>query len=105
MSFVLNRMDFVEICGRNRLLDADFVGCGQPIVLVSELYRCTHCDVPFHKKCILKHFESDNVITQEIVDEQERRWDERAENEHFVDYAEFSWIDRSEEYLRKDEHW
>jgi len=27
------------------------------------------------------------------------------ENDHFVDYAEFSWIDRSEEYMRKDEHW
>jgi hypothetical protein len=71
-------MDFVEICGRDRskTFDADLLGCGRPIVLISELYRCADCDVPFHKACLKKHFA--DVITQELVDEQYKRDKERA---------------------------
>jgi len=27
------------------------------------------------------------------------------ENDHFWEYAEFNWVDRSTEYMRKDETW
>ena len=30
--------------------------CGRRIYDLSELYRCTHCDRPFHKACALRHF-------------------------------------------------
>lgn len=66
--------DFISICGFNNIgLDPDMVGCGQPIMMVSDLYRCADCHVAFHLDCIKKHFQSTDVITQEMIDEQSRR--------------------------------
>jgi hypothetical protein len=31
------------------------VGCGQP-VMPAEVYRCTDCQVPFHRECLRRHF-------------------------------------------------
>jgi hypothetical protein len=62
------------ICGTNcSPIPADMVGCGKPIASLNALYRCTHCDVPFHKECADKHFQGDNVLTEEMVVEIERR--------------------------------
>lgn len=48
------------ICGSNpTCIDADLIGCGKPIWNVNELYRCTDCQVPFHRACAVKHFETD----------------------------------------------
>lgn len=33
------------------------VGCGEPLPYLNEIYRCADCDTPFHKHCLLKHFE------------------------------------------------
>lgn len=66
--------EFLTLCGFNTIgIDSDLVGCGQPIYMLKDVYRCADCDVPFHKSCIRKHFSDGNVITQEIVDEQFRR--------------------------------
>ena len=49
--------DEIYICGENSTLPANFVGCGKPInPFVEHVYRCTDCDVPFHKECAKKHF-------------------------------------------------
>jgi hypothetical protein len=49
--------DFVEICGRNGYFKPETTGgCGKPITLVAELYRCIDCGIPFHKECLKKHF-------------------------------------------------
>jgi len=68
----------LPVCGKNGLLDADFIGCGQIIWDVKDLYRCTDCDVPFHKQCAQKHFDKNNVLTEDVVEKQEKRWAERA---------------------------
>lgn len=46
---------FIE-CGRNPILPSNRVGCGNVIVCSNDLYRCTDCDVPFHKECAKAHF-------------------------------------------------
>jgi hypothetical protein len=62
------------VCGENQsILPADMVGCGKSFASPREVYRCTHCDVPFHKECAEKHFQSDNVLTEEMIDEILRR--------------------------------
>ena len=33
----------------------------------------THCDVLFHKDCAERHFKDDNVLTEEMIVEIERR--------------------------------
>ena len=55
------------ICGQNAVLPARIVGCGQPIETWDEVYRCTHCDVPFHKECANKHFDG-HVLTDAHID-------------------------------------
>jgi hypothetical protein len=57
----------VAICGDNPVLPARIVGCGKPIEDVASLYRCTHCDVPFHKACANKHFSDGDVLTEEHI--------------------------------------
>ena len=32
------------------------IGCGQPIETCAEVYRCTDCTVPFHRRCAEGHF-------------------------------------------------
>lgn len=32
------------------------IGCGRPIETCAEIYRCTECTVPFHRKCAEVHF-------------------------------------------------
>lgn len=44
------------ICGRSERLVAFGVGCGLPIRIPGELYRCATCDVPMHKSCLVRHF-------------------------------------------------
>lgn len=56
------------ICGDNRILPARILGCGNPITRWELVYRCTHCDAPFHKHCAEKHFKADSVLTQEHID-------------------------------------
>lgn len=71
--------DFLTICGFNTIgLDADLVGCGKPIYLIADVFRCIDCQVPFHRECLRKHFGSGDILTQEIVDEQLRRDKQRA---------------------------
>lgn len=41
----------LPICGIN-----GFMGCGEQIERIAELYRCTDCGIAFHKPCILSHF-------------------------------------------------
>ncbi len=60
--------DGMPICGHNAVLPARFVGCGAEIKSWGEVYRCTHCDVAFHKGCALRHFASDAVLTKEMVE-------------------------------------
>lgn len=43
-------------CGENPFVPADAAGCGKPIYTCAEVYRCTHCKIPFHRDCALKHF-------------------------------------------------
>ncbi len=70
---------FLTICGFNMAgLDADLVGCGQPLYMLADVYRCVDCGVPFHKDCIKKHFSDGDVLTQEVIDEQLRRVQLRA---------------------------
>lgn len=54
------------ICGDNIALPANVVGCGEPIYTCAEVYRCTDCNVPFHKDCAVRHFTQ--VLTQEDVE-------------------------------------
>lgn len=54
------------ICGSNGALPARFVGCAHQIESWSQVYRCTHCDVPFHKDCANHHF-TDPIITDEMI--------------------------------------
>jgi hypothetical protein len=42
-------LERVEACG----------GCGAQIANGARVYRCTDCDVPFHKDCLKKHCEDD----------------------------------------------
>lgn len=56
-----------SVCGYNTTLPARLVGCGKPI-MAGQDYRCTHCGVRFHKDCAERHFKSDNVFTQEMLD-------------------------------------
>lgn len=44
------------VCGENPFIAATEAGCGLPIKTCAEVYRCTDCDVPFHKECAKKHF-------------------------------------------------
>ena len=71
--------DSLPICGENSVLDADFIGCGKIIWDVKDLYRCTDCSVPFHRQCAKRHFEKDNVLTEDVVAKQEQRLKERSE--------------------------
>ena len=57
----------LPICGQNSVLPARFVGCGKPIEDWALVYRCTHCDVPFHKDCANTHFEGP-ILTNEMID-------------------------------------
>lgn len=66
------KTDAVAICGDNATLLAEFVGCGQPIGTIEELYRCTHCSVPFHRDCAEHHFKDSTVLTLQMVEEIER---------------------------------
>lgn len=56
------------ICGTNSVLPARIIGCGNRIRSWDLVYRCTHCDTPFHKHCAETHFKNDNVLTQEHID-------------------------------------
>ena len=58
----------VAICGDNLVLPARIVGCGKGIDSWNLVYRCTHCDVPFHKDCAGKHFLG-GVLTDEDIDD------------------------------------
>lgn len=44
------------ICGQNPCFPPERMGCGEPIDTCAEVYRCTECSVPFHKKCAERHF-------------------------------------------------
>lgn len=55
------------ICGENPVLPSRIVGCGRPIADWNSVYRCTHCDVPFHKECAEMHF-AGRVFTQADID-------------------------------------
>lgn len=83
--------DFQAICGANRAMDADLVGCGKPILNQRELYRCTDCSVPFHRECAIRHFATDNSEDhrEAAYAEQFRRWDENAKAAGAAEYA--SW--------------
>ena len=58
----------IAICGEGKIFPARIVGCGKPIETIDELYRCTHCGIPFHKDCAETHFRDDNILTQEHID-------------------------------------
>lgn len=58
----------VIVCGENAVLPARISGCGLPILTITELYRCTDCDIPFHKNCAKKHFNG-HTLTAEHVNE------------------------------------
>jgi len=45
----------LPLCGANAS-DID-MGCGQPILDVDHLYRCTDCNAPFHRACAEHHFD------------------------------------------------
>jgi hypothetical protein len=48
-------------CGENPVTDADLVGCGKHIEKQADVFRCTHCGVPFHRDCAERHFATDTV--------------------------------------------
>jgi hypothetical protein len=52
------------ICGQNLVLPARITGCGKQIETWGEVYKCTHCDIPFHKECANKHFLDGDVLTE-----------------------------------------
>ena len=56
------------LCGCNSVLPARIIGCGNKIQNWNLVYKCTHCDTPFHKHCAEKHFRNDDVLTQEHID-------------------------------------
>lgn len=64
-------------CGANTTpIDADLVGCGKPITSPEDVYRCTDCEVPFHRECAVKHFATDTPEhAAKVFDEQLRRLD------------------------------
>ena len=37
-------------------------GCGKPIELATDIYRCTDCKAPFHRGCAQVHFDLSDVI-------------------------------------------
>lgn len=44
------------VCGGGHWLPPNVNrGCGEPILDPEDLYRCVDCDVPFHRRCLLKH--------------------------------------------------
>lgn len=56
------------ICGEAPVpIDPDLIGCGKPIMTAAEIYRCTDCDVPFHKACAIKHFATDTPENAQAV--------------------------------------
>ena len=55
------------VCGENHVFPARLAGCGESISSWQEVYRCTHCDIPFHKDCANRHF-SDQSITKDQID-------------------------------------
>lgn len=66
-------------CGENiGPVDADLVGCGKPIESQSDVYRCTHCGVPFHRDCAEIHFAETSESASRVYDEQLRRLDAKA---------------------------
>ena len=54
----------VAICGENAVFPARVSGCAEPIMTHGEVYRCTDCDIPFHKECAKKHFDN-HVFTED----------------------------------------
>lgn len=57
----------VAICGENPVFPARIVGCGKSIDGWESAYRCTHCDVVFHKECAERHF-AGQVLSQDMID-------------------------------------
>ena len=43
-------------CGRLMEYDQLFVGGCDKWVNIMDMFRCTDCTVPFHRKCAIKHF-------------------------------------------------
>lgn len=87
---------FQAICGANRVMDADLVGCGKPILNQRELYRCTDCSIPFHRDCAIKHFATDDEEhSQAAYAEQLRRWDENIKGAAEAEYL--SWVAAKEQ--------
>ncbi len=57
-------------CGGGHALDGKPVGCGEVFVYAGEVFRCTDCEVPFHKHCARKHFAASQ--TNEGIRDMER---------------------------------
>jgi hypothetical protein len=67
----------LPVCGENPTpVDADLVGCGNPIESQEDVFRCTDCGVPFHRACAVRHFETDTPEhAAKVFEEQLRRLD------------------------------
>jgi hypothetical protein len=65
----VNAPPTAAICGQNSLFPPERMGCGEPIATCAEVYRCTECSVPFHKKCAEKHFGKSAVDRQAIIND------------------------------------
>lgn len=64
----MNPPPTAAICGQNTVFPPERMGCGQPIATCAEVYRCTECSVPFHKRCAEKHFGKSAEDRQAIID-------------------------------------
>jgi hypothetical protein len=64
------------VCGENAgPVDADLVGCGKGIEKQADVYRCTHCGVPFHRACADRHFADTPELSAQAFEEQIKRLD------------------------------
>ena len=47
-----------DVCGRDPTgtFPDGRLGCGEAIETCADVYRCTHCTIPFHRHCADKHF-------------------------------------------------
>jgi hypothetical protein len=72
--------DSYIICGVNPTpIDADLIGCGKPIIRPEDVYRCTDCEIPFHRECAKQHFATDTPEhATKVFEEQLRRLDSSA---------------------------
>lgn len=56
-----------ETCGKNPILPATRLGCGEPIYTCAEVFRCLDCGTPMHKGCLRAHCATSDEKDKEIA--------------------------------------